>query len=125
MLELHVAIVALTFELGNPQNVDPTLNQGEVSCAGAAPTRTPTRTPTATRTATPACTLWGDVNRDGRVDPIDATYILQYAAELIPSLPCRSRADVYADGQVNAIDATVILQCTAGFYSCATLPLEP
>ena len=33
------------------------------------------------------CIQNADVNRDGRINPLDATLILQYDAGLLPSLP--------------------------------------
>jgi hypothetical protein len=33
------------------------------------------------------CFSAADVNRDGRVDALDAVLILQYAAGLVPALP--------------------------------------
>jgi len=58
----------------------------------------------------------GDVTCDGLLNAVDALYILQTSANLIPltSLPCGEDADISRDGQVNSIDATVILQFVAG-----------
>jgi alpha-tubulin suppressor-like RCC1 family protein len=94
----------------------PTPTAGATSSADT-PSPSPSRTPTP-----PPCSLWGDVNGDGIVNAIDATYVLQYAAGLLKSMPCPDHADVNGDGAINAIDATVILQCSAGFFSCASLP---
>jgi uncharacterized protein YkwD len=94
------------------------------------PTSTPTRTPT--RTATPPHTPDGtsggtppapppgpgdpdgDVNCDGRTTSLDAAFILQVNAGLLPALPCPNAADVNRDGIVNTIDASLILQRDAG-----------
>jgi hypothetical protein len=54
--------------------------------------------------------LPGDVNCDGRVNAIDAAYVLQYSAGLISGLPCQTKADVNQDGHINSIDAALILQ---------------
>ena len=81
----------------------------------AAPEATSTPTPappTVTPTPTSQRHLNGDVNRDGRVDSIDAAIILQYAAGLLPAEP--AFGDVNHDGQTNAIDAALILQYVAG-----------
>ena len=67
-----------------------------------------------------APTLTGDVNCDGVVNPIDALFILQFAAGLIGALPCQENADVNEDGTINTIDASLILQFVAGLIG--TLP---
>jgi uncharacterized protein YkwD len=56
----------------------------------------------------------GDVDCNGRIDPIDATLILQRAAGMVTSLPCGSRADADGSGSVDATDALVVLQHYAG-----------
>ena len=58
-------------------------------------------------------TIDGDVDCDGRVNSIDALYILQFHAALMPALPCPEAADVNGDGSVDSIDALLILQCLA------------
>ena len=55
----------------------------------------------------------GDVDCDGVVNSIDALYILQFHAALMPALPCPEAADVNGDGSVDSIDALLILQCLA------------
>ena len=45
---------------------------------------------------------------------IDALFILQYVAGLLPSLPNAPSADVNGRDGVNAIDAALILQLEAG-----------
>lgn len=57
-----------------------------------------------------AVTIDGDVDCDGRVTSIDALYILQFHAALMPTLPCPEGADVNHDGRVDSIDAVLILQ---------------
>ncbi len=65
----------------------------------------PTPTPTPVR-------HYGDANKDGTVNPIDATLVLQYSAGLLLSI--NPNADANGDGQINPIDATLILQYSAG-----------
>jgi hypothetical protein len=72
-------------------------------------TRTPTRTPTRTQART-----YGDVNCDGRVQPTDATIVLQFFAGLTHSLACPQNGDVNRDGSTNSVDALLILQYVAG-----------
>jgi hypothetical protein len=62
----------------------------------------------------------GDASCDGRVDSVDATFVLQYAAGLIGSLPCGGNADANGDSGIDAVDATGILQYNVGFI--ASLP---
>jgi len=87
------------------------------------PTATPTNTspgPTTTATATsPGGVLIGDVNCDGLVNAIDALFVLQFIAGLLPAFPCPDAADVDGSGAVTAIDAALILQHAAGLI---TLP---
>ena len=52
----------------------------------------------------------GDVNDDGRVDPVDSALILQFEVGNIHSLPNMPSADVNRDGHVNSVDAALILQ---------------
>ena len=54
------------------------------------------------------------------VDPIDAAFVLQATAGLIPGVPCPISADVNQDGAVTAVDAALILQFAAGLIA---LPL--
>ncbi|MCH8025308.1 MAG: dockerin type I repeat-containing protein [Chloroflexi bacterium] len=56
----------------------------------------------------------GDANCDTRVDAVDASFILQFHASLLPSVPCALAADVNLDQSVNPLDATLILQYDAG-----------
>jgi alpha-tubulin suppressor-like RCC1 family protein len=70
--------------------------------------------------------LVGDVNCDVAINAIDAAFVLQLAASLIPIditgedgtlqlfLPCVQNVDVNGDRAVNAIDATLVLQYGAG-----------
>ena len=52
--------------------------------------------------------LYGDVNGDGLIEPIDATLILQYCANWSVTINLAA-ADVNGDGFVEPIDATLIL----------------
>jgi hypothetical protein len=90
------------------------------------PTWTPNVPPTATPTDTPPpptstpVTPPGDTSCDGRIDPTDAVLVLQFAAGMIPALPCLARGDTNGDGVTNPLDAALILQFSAGIIS--TLP---
>ena len=58
--------------------------------------------------------LWGDASSDGRVNAMDATRILRYAAKLIKEDKIDLiAADVNSDGRVYAMDATRILRYAA------------
>ena len=50
---------------------------------------------------------------DERVTSIDALYILQREAALIPAIPCGWDGDVDADGDIDSIDAALTLQFVA------------
>ena len=58
----------------------------------------------------------GDVNKDGKINALDATQILRYAnnkSSVIASMSdeeAKGRADVNGDGKINALDATQILR---------------
>ena len=85
-----------------------------------APSETATSVPTSTAALAPTATpsgLLGDVNDDGRIDPIDAALVLQFSAGILPVLPTFDRGDVNQDGTVNAIDAALILQFAAGLLT--------
>lgn len=56
----------------------------------------------------------GDASCDLQVNAIDATVVLQSAAQLISRPPCETAADTNQDGSVQSTDATLILQYTAG-----------
>ncbi len=58
--------------------------------------------------------LVGDANCNGGVDSIDAVFILQFSAGLLPSLGCPQNADANGDGVVNSLDAALVLQSAAG-----------
>ena len=57
--------------------------------------------------------LLGDVNADGKVDAVDARWVLQAAAGM-RTLENMTAADVNADGKIDAVDARWILQAAAG-----------
>ena len=48
---------------------------------------------------------------------MDALFILQFFAALLPILPCHQNADVNGSGVVDVIDAALILQLEAGFIN--------
>jgi hypothetical protein len=54
------------------------------------------------------------VNDDGRVNSIDANFLLQLVVGRIAHLPNFASADTNHDGSVNSIDATLVLQKDAG-----------
>ena len=86
----------------------PELQRGRIIVQGIGPV-TPTPTPTR---------RYGDANKDGNVNSIDAALVLQYSAGLLTSV--NANADASNNGQINAIDATLILQYVAGLIH--TLP---
>jgi hypothetical protein len=94
----------------------PAVNLELVLDCGGAPVNTPTRTPTGggpTRTPTPRPSAdAGDVNKNGRVDSIDASIVLQYTAGFLDTI--NDTADANDDGLVTSVDATLILQFGAG-----------
>ena len=55
----------------------------------------------------------GDVNEDGRVNSLDALWILFYYVGLVDFVPCPEGADADQDGDIDPIDATLILQFDA------------
>ncbi len=58
--------------------------------------------------------LLGDANSDGKVNSLDATYILRYDVELIGADKIDlTLADVNGDGKVNSIDAMYVLRYDA------------
>lgn len=62
----------------------------------------------------------GDVNGDGKVNAIDARFILQSASgERILTAEQAACADVNGDGKINAIDARWILQIASGERTAA------
>lgn len=62
----------------------------------------------------------GDVNGDGKINAIDARWILQSASgERTLTAEQRARADVNGDGKINAIDARWILQIASGERTAA------
>jgi hypothetical protein len=56
----------------------------------------------------------GDADCDGLVESLDAAFVLQYVARLIPSLLCHDTADADGNGAISALDAAIILQFVAG-----------
>ena len=60
----------------------------------------------------PNATL-GDVNADGKVDAVDARWVLQTAAGM-RTLENATAADANGDGKIDAVDARWILQAAAG-----------
>jgi hypothetical protein len=54
------------------------------------------------------------VNDDGRINSVDALFVLQHVARLVDTLPNEPSADVDGDGRLTSIDAALILQLDAG-----------
>ena len=63
--------------------------------------------------ALPSEDILGDVNADGKVDAVDARWVLQAAAGM-RTLENMTAADVNRDGKIDAVDARWILQAAAG-----------
>jgi hypothetical protein len=74
-----------------------------------------------TSTATVGAYGSGDVNKDGSVDAVDASLVLQHTAALHNLGERAANADVDRDGHVTSIDASLILQYSGGFIDA--LPL--
>ena len=67
---------------------------------------------------------WGDVDRDGEVNALDANLILNYSVENIKFDDYQLKvADVYYDGSVDALDANIILNYSV--ENIKTLPVMP
>ena len=56
----------------------------------------------------------GDVNADGKVDAVDARWVLQAAAGMRTLENATAAADVNTDSKIDAVDARWILQAAAG-----------
>lgn len=52
----------------------------------------------------------GDVNGDGKINTVDASYILMYLVDKAPAGFVESAADVDGSGKINTVDATLILK---------------
>ncbi|MBR6594948.1 MAG: dockerin type I repeat-containing protein, partial [Clostridia bacterium] len=64
---------------------------------------------------TPDVILLGDVTGDGKVNALDAAFVLRYDAGLIGEDRLKlDAADVTGDGKINAQDAAFILRYDAG-----------
>lgn len=96
-LEIHIKVLA-DGTLGDPQPVDAELKHGEIYCSEQYEEDK----------------LLGDADCNGEVTALDASWILQYSAEMIDEVPCPDLADVNQDGHVDAVDATIVLQTVAG-----------
>ncbi len=56
----------------------------------------------------------GDVNGDGKVDPVDALLVLRYIAGLGPYASHLGYGFTSCDGAISAVDALIILRYVAG-----------
>lgn len=96
-LELDIKVLADS-TIGDPQPIEAKLQHGGLKCFEEQG-------------------LLGDANCDGEVTALDASWILQYSAGMIESVPCPDLADVNGDGHVDAIDSTIVLQIVAGLLN--------
>ena len=90
----------------------------------AEPTQAPTAEPTPGSTSVPTppsptnvppTSLWGDLDRDGRVDSFDASLALQYEVGLVGAEQINlAVADLDGDDRVDSFDASLILQFDVG-----------
>ena len=70
--------------------------------------------------------LWGDVNDDGMVNPIDASLLMQHVSGMNPApILNRAPADVHRDGVVNPTDASILMQYVSGMNPRPVLGLRP
>jgi len=95
-LELDIKVLA-DATVGDPQPVEPKTVHGSVTCLDEKHEK-----------------VAGDANCDGEVSAVDSSWILQYDAGLLDSVPCPDQADYNGDGNINSIDSTIVLQKVAG-----------
>ena len=109
-----------TTDGGATSTPPPTATPGGATDTPVPPTNTPPITdPTATPiiivpTNTPVSEL-GDVNKDGEIDSIDASLVLQHEAGLF-DLSDQDNADVDRDGEISSVDALYILWIVADLF---------
>jgi hypothetical protein len=130
MQDIHLAVVEghLTwFRTCPPPETTATPDScaiaGGSSCTPTATPTPPTATRTPTETPAPVPPTWtptprpgdGDCDHNGSTTSLDALYVLQYTAGLIPHPG--GCADTNQDGVTNAIDVSLILQYVADFIS--------
>ena len=97
-LEIDINVLA-DGTLGGPQPIEPEVKHGEIYCSEEHEKDK----------------LLGDADCDGEITALDASWILQYSADMIDAVPCPDLADVNQDGHIDAVDATIVLQKVAGF----------
>lgn len=90
------------------------------------PTTTKTTSTTITETTTTHVKSknFGDTSGDGRVDSVDATFVLKDYAKILAgkkSTLSKSIADVNGDGRINSMDATIILR----YYAASLVGKAP
>jgi len=56
----------------------------------------------------------GDVDCNGRINTLDAFWVLLYDAQVIGAVPCPEAADANKDGHIDALDALLMVQVDAG-----------
>lgn len=93
-------------------NVDTTPHMTPTPTVTPSPTPSPASTPILSPTPTPA-PVTGDADCDGKLTPLDAMYILRFAAELSSGACTQLTGEVNCDGVVNIADAAVVLQAAA------------
>lgn len=101
-LEIDINVLA-DGTLGGPQPIEPEVMHGDIYCSE-------------NHKEHEVDMLLGDADCDGEITALDASWILQYSADMIDAVPCPDLADVNQDGHINAVDATIVLQKVAGFF---------
>lgn len=96
-LELDIKVLA-DGTLGEPQPIEAKVIHGKIYCFEGEEEEK----------------LLGDADCSGEVTALDASWILQYSAGLVESVPCPDLADVNGDGHIDAVDSTIVLQKVAG-----------
>lgn len=115
------AVIDVTVSVGHlvGSNINP--NYVPAACMGAYADENPQPGGNACKTIdiiepTPS-DVPGDVTCDQHVDSLDALFVLQNVAAILPAFPCPDLADVNHDGTVSVVDAALILQFSAGLLS--------
>ncbi len=94
-LELDINVLA-DGTLGGPLPIEAEVKHGEIYCIEKHEK------------------LLGDADCGDELTSLDASWILQYSAEMIDEVPCPELADANQDGHIDAVDATIVLQKVAG-----------
>jgi len=94
--------IAVAYGQGQ-QNVLKEAFPAEVFVSGATASPGPSLSPS----STPGGVIPGDINRDGKVDILDYTLLLEYFSEESSAYP---NADLNADGKINLLDYIVLFE---------------